>query len=171
MGENSLSHIRKVSRFIKSQERKELKRKMNGYNSLSNKPKSNPSDFSYNPETTINDIIARTLDAASKARRAGDGGLMHSTSRTKRTQVDRLMKDVVSPEVRETWHNKIGMNTHLADEDKEKLRQSVVNRCDPQYARENDMMREMKLNALARAWVNSWLMAKLDLTNQERVPR
>lgn len=149
----SLKAARKLLRHLQSEQRKEYRRKANGYNSLANKSKTLPSDFKYNPSITLQDVIDGVCDQI-------DAPHVQSTKRRGRIQKE-LDIVAVSDEVRSAWHQKITPLVRIDDEVIEKLRSDVINKRVP--SRESDIYREAKLDALARAWVTSWLCAKQEL--------
>lgn len=159
---DTLSHVRRVNRFITSQARKQLKKKMNPYNRLSN-DNNLPHKYDVESAKTTQDVIHETLELARSFNRSANKRASHGD------KADKLLREasIVQPEVREAWHAKINLSTHLSEDVKLSLRTMCNN---PKTNNEPEYLRDMRLNALARAWVNAWLMAKLDLMNQERVP-
>lgn len=143
---DTLSAIRRAIRQSQSAERRKLRHKMNPYNSLSQKARSTADDRDYDPNTakTTQDVIAETLEAARQMRGAG----RFSVSRD---STDRLLSEcnVVSPEIREAWHARIGLSSLLSDEARQKLQQS---------AGVNSMksLHEARLNDLAKWMVWMW---------------
>lgn len=137
---DTLSSIRRALRSARASERRALKHKMNPYNSLSKKPKTQDSDYDVNSAKTTQDVIEETLELASKKKAAG---------RFSVTQGDHLLKqcNIVSPEIREAWQAKIGMHSLLSDDVKEKLQLQAGN-----YQK----LREMRLNELAKWMVIQW---------------
>jgi hypothetical protein len=95
---SEMARARGEKRSAEAAERRALRHKMNGYNGLSNKSRSLPSDFTYNGERTEHDIV-QELDAT-----------IHSRGEThkRKSFVDKLMVDITSPEVKEYWQQRIG---------------------------------------------------------------
>lgn len=159
---DTLSHIRRVNRYIKSQERKDLKKRMNPYNRLSS-DKGTPLPYDQESARTTQDVITETLELARSMNRG------NKTREAKNDKTDKLFKEasIVSPEIREAWHCKINLASNIDSDTRDKLIQMCNN---PRIKEEPEYIREMRLNNLAKAWVNVWIMAKLDLVNQDRVP-
>lgn len=141
---DTLAHIRRVARYVRSQERKALKRKMDGYNRLAATGRRSAPD-NENVET-LADLTADLVDAMSQ----------HTYTRDTRvraqhgTTADELAARVVSDEVRAAWHAKIGMYNVMNDDVKAKLR-NTRNGIDPAK------LRETSLNELAARLVQQWL--------------
>lgn len=159
---DTLSHVRRVNRFLASQARKKLKKKMNPYNRLSN-DNNLPHEYDTENAKTTQDVIHETLELARSVNKSLRSRMSHSD------KTDKLLREasVVQPEVREAWHAKINMSATLSEDAKLQLRTMCNN---PRVNTEPEYLRNMRLNNLARAWVNAWLMAKLDLVNQDRIP-
>lgn len=140
---DTLAAIRRAIRQSQAAERRVLRHKMAKYNSLANKGKI--PDNLYNAESTktTQDVIEETLSAASNVR--------ERRAPLHRDATDRLLNEcnVVSPEIREAWHARIGMASLLSDECRTKLQQS---------AGLNSMrsLHEAKLNDLAAWMVYMW---------------
>lgn len=117
---DTLSAIRRAIRQSQSAERRALRHKMSKYNSLASKGKT--PDNLYDPESarTTQDVIQETLEIARQRRGAG----RFSVSRD---ATDRLLNEcnVVSPEIREAWHARIGISSLLNDAARQKLQQSA----------------------------------------------
>lgn len=146
----SLKECVKIVKRLQREQRQDYKRKADGYNSLANRSRSLPSDFATRADITISDIINDLEDRS----------LM---PRVRRHRVNREFELInVSDEVRSTWHKKIKPLAPLSDDSKEKLREQVLLRTRA-TSTEADIYRNARLDALARAWVTTWLQGKLQL--------
>ena len=138
---DTLSAIRRALRSAKSAERRALRHKMTRYNSLSAKGKTPDNLYDEESARTTQDVIQETLEAARQKRRAP----------VYKDSTDKLLHEcnVVSPEIREAWHAKVGMASLLSDECRIKLQQS---------AGHNSMksLHEARLNDLAKWMVYMW---------------
>lgn len=167
---DTLSTIRRANRAAKSAARRALRHKMLQYDVLSTKGVTSDNLYDANTAKTTQDVIEETLE------NVRNKSLVLNGDRKRRapvSQSDKLLAEcnVVSPEVRKTWHAKINLYNLLDDVLRQKLLDESTNKTLPKgNGREEWIAREMKLDALARAAVTMWLMAKLDLVNQNRVP-
>jgi hypothetical protein len=95
---SEMARARGEKRQAEAAERRALKFKMDRYNSLSNRSRSKPGDFTYNGEKTEHDIV-QELDAT-----------IHASRQThkRKSFVDKMMADIISPEVKEYWQQRIG---------------------------------------------------------------
>lgn len=134
----SLRQAREARIARERSERKDLVRRMNPYNRLSNKSKSLPSDFKSYPETTVHDILSNLGERRSRRSRRG---LVNSI-------VDEIK---VSDEVRAQWQAKIAPSlAPLSTETKQKLIAMTNNFVQvPTYD-------ELKLIAMVQSIVRTW---------------
>lgn len=143
---DTLAAIRRAIRQSQSAERRKLKHKMNPYNSLSQKSRSTADDRDYDPNTakTTQDVIEETLSAARQMRVGGRVSVS-------RDSTDRLLHEcnVVSPEIREAWHARIGISSLLNDEARQKLQQSAG-------VSSMRSLHDARLNDLAKWMVYMW---------------
>lgn len=138
---DTLSHIRKVKRFVESQNRKELKRRMNGYNGLASARGGVEGLGDSDSPDTIHDISQRLIEQCQvRAQAQGRSRFVRRVS-----QVDRITANAVCDEVRRTWNEKLHANTQLNDETRAKLARSSIGG-----------LRESKLNDLAKWMVAQW---------------
>ena len=136
---DTLASIRRLNRFLRSQQRKALKKKMQPYNQLAGK-ESLPREYDNDAAKTTQDVIEETLQLA------------HTKNGAKRfsvTQTDHLLQqcNIVSPEVRDVMRAKIGMYSLMNDEVRAKLQLQAGN---------YQQLREKKLCELARWMVYMW---------------
>lgn len=155
---DTLSAIRRALRSAKSAERRALRHKMARYNSLATKGKTPDNLYDEESARTTQDVIQETLEAARQMRGAGRVSVS-------RDSTDRLLNEcnVVSPEIREAWHARIGMASLLTDEIREKLSHttnSVLNMETSEALRMRQLLdaqaHEQSLNVLARWMVWMW---------------
>ena len=141
---DTLASMRRALRAARSAERRVLKHKMDRYNSLSGKTRSTENEYDAQRAKTTNDVIAETLAIASNSVLKGAAGRF---SRLPDAATDKLLHEcnVVQPEVRTLWQQKIGMVSMLSDDTRAKLAQM------PRFS-----LREAKLNDLARWMVRQW---------------
>lgn len=141
---DTLSAIRRALRSAKSAERRALRHKMARYNSLANKGKTPDNLYDEESARTTQDVIQETLQAARQMRGAGRVSVS-------RDSTDKLLSEcnVVSPEIRDAWHARIGISSLLNDEARQKLQQS---------AGVNSMksLHDARLNDLAKWMVWMW---------------
>lgn len=141
---DTLSAIRRALRSAKSAERRALRHKMAKYNSLSMKGKTPDNLYDEESARTTQDVIQETLEAARQMRVGGRAPVY-------RDSTDKLLHEcnVVSPEIREAWHAKVGMASLLSDDLRNKLKES---------AGYNSMksLHDARLNDLARWMVWMW---------------
>lgn len=141
---DTLSAIRKAIRSSQSASRRELRHKMAKYNSLATKGKTPDNLYDTESARTTQDVIQETLDAACQVRGAGRFSISKDAT-------DKLFSEcnIVSPEIRNAWHARIGMASLLSDECRMKLQQS---------AGINSMrsLHEARLNDLAKWMVWMW---------------
>lgn len=104
---DTLSHIRRVARFVKSQERKALKKQMDGYNSLASRSRGRPHETEDSPDT-IHDISNQLAEQVSTSR--------ISRTRKVRSRTDRITDVVVCDEVRTILIDKCGLSQSVARE-------------------------------------------------------
>lgn len=145
---DTLAAIRRAIRQSQSAQRRALKHKMSRYDSLANKGKTPDNLYDVESAKTTQDVIEETLSAARQKRGAG----RFSVSRD---ATDRLLNEcnVVSPEIREAWHARIGMASLLSDECRTKLQQSAgVN----SMRALSNAKRDATLSELARWMVWMW---------------
>lgn len=143
---DTLSHVRRVKRFVRSQERKALKKQMDGYNSLARPARRGSHETEDSPDT-IHDISERLQNVMSQ--HVYDRG----TSTRARTRVDKTLQHIVCDEVRSVWHAKIGLASQLNDTTRAKLRESARN---VYRDGESTEMCEIRLTRLARYFVEQW---------------
>lgn len=97
MYKSEMARARAGRRAAEASARRALKHKMNQYDRLSNRSRSLPSDFSYNGEKTTNDILLELAETMSSRRE----------NRKRKTLIDKIVPDVVSPEVQQYWRDRI----------------------------------------------------------------
>ncbi len=94
---SQMAQARAKTRSTEASARRVLKYKMDKYNSLSNKPRSKPDDYSYECGKSTHDIIQELSDTINS-----------TVNHHKRTSfVDRMMADITSPEVKQYWSDRI----------------------------------------------------------------
>lgn len=128
-------HMRRVFKSIERWQRKTLRHKMDGYNTLAKRPNGEPLAYDSNKARTIVDVINDSAPVISH----------FNTRITYKRQSPTSERAAVSPEVRTLWQQKIGMCTMLSDDTRAKLAQM------PRFS-----LREAKLNDLARWMVTQW---------------
>lgn len=155
---DTLSAIRRALRSAKSAERRALRHKMSRYDSLATKGKTPDNLYDEESARTTQDVIQETLDAARNTRIGGRAPVY-------RDSTDKLLHEcnVVSPEVREAWHARIGMASLLTDEIRAKLSHttnSFLNTETPEALRMRQLLdaraHEQSLDVLARWMVYMW---------------
>lgn len=128
----TLAAERKLLRKQRSQERKQLKKRMDGYNSLARASKGEPLRYNSQSAYTIADISEELYSEMHK----------ENTRRRKKGPGRVDVQDIVSTEVREMWHAKIGLATVLSDRNREELQNMPT----------SSMLRDVRLSQLA-AWM------------------
>lgn len=94
---SQMASARLEKRRAEAAERRALRFKMNGYNSLSNRPKGRPEDYTYNGEKTVHDILHELESTLTSERQRHN----------RKSFVDKMVANIVSPEVREYWRQRI----------------------------------------------------------------
>lgn len=150
---DTLSHIRKVKRFVESQNRKELKRKMDGYNGLASVRGGGEGLGEQQSPDTIHDI-SQSLAENIRMRNTRNRFVRRVS------QVDRITAHVVCDEVRQTWNDKLHANQQLSDETRKKLVEQASS-CSIgaiTAAKQRDALRErnQRLTQLAAWMVHQW---------------
>lgn len=152
---DTLAAIRRAIRQSQSAERRALRHKMAKYNSLATKGKTPDNLYDEESARTTQDVIQETLSAARNMRGAG----RFSVSRD---ATDKLLSEcnVVSPEIRDAWHARIGMASLLTDENRTQLAESSGSRglAALYKAKQLDAMRlyNTRLDELAKWMVYMW---------------
>lgn len=144
---DTLSSVRRQIRSLASAQRRELKRKMDKYNTLSRHIVTDH-DYDSDAARTTNDVINETLELAAKQT------MFKPDKHAKQAKEDKLLAEcnVVQPEVRSLWHLKIGMHNMLNDTTRNKLRETTNN----YKTTESEEARNMRLSVLARWMVTQW---------------
>lgn len=127
---DTLSHVRRVRRFIESQQRKALKRKMDGYNSLARAGggRGLGVDSDALSPDTLHDISQQMYENYKS-------NIRERFFRRKNSKQE-LAQEVISPEIREFWSHKIHKFSSPAE------------------------LRELRLDSLARTLVTKWCEAE-----------
>jgi hypothetical protein len=97
MYRSEMSKMRAMARRAESDKRRALKHKMNPYNRLSARSRSKPSDFDYNPDKTIQDILFEFEQTVNT----------HKEHITKATNSLLTLKAVMSEELKDYWRQRI----------------------------------------------------------------
>lgn len=132
----TLSAERRLLRKQRSQERKQLKKRMDGYNSLARASKGEPLRYSERSAYTVADISEELYAEIHR----------ENVRPHKKGRGLGVVQDVVCQEVREMWHAKIGLVASLSDRNREELRTMSV----------SSMLRETRLSNLARWMVEQY---------------
>lgn len=144
--QDTLTRARKHARQLEAQNRKMLKRRMNEYNVLSRAGAGFHDSDGSSPDT-IHDISQQLQNTLSRA--------SHSTRVCSTRSEERLLSRVISQEVKEVWLAKLSLHQSLDDVSRAKLVAQSRNTVDPNKT-QVDVSRELRLNALARAFVLMW---------------
>lgn len=97
MYRSEMSKMRASQRRAESDKRRTLRHKMNPYNRLSARSKSKPSDFDYNPDKTIQDILFEFEQTVTT----------HKNHITRAKDALLTMKAVMSDELKDYWRHRI----------------------------------------------------------------
>ena len=131
---DTLAHVRRVRRFIKSQERRALKRKMDGYNSLAAAGRGRVDDKQ--SLDTTHDISQLLTEQMSRHTYDRDTRIRRQDN----SRADEIASSVVCDEVRNAWHARIGMIHMLSDDTRKKLQDMAVSKTSLRDARLNDLV-------------------------------
>jgi hypothetical protein len=155
---DTLGAIRRALRSSQAAERRKLRHKMSRYDSLATKGKTPDNLYDVNSAKTTQDVIEETLSLACNKDKRRRALLSHDST-------DRLLREcnIVSPEVRDAWHARIGMSSLLTDDIRAKLSHttnSYLNTDTPEAIRMRELCeiraREQTLATLAKWMVYMW---------------